>query len=91
MKRLAQEARIRQGVVHYAEKYGKSAAARQYGVSLSSVKRWSKRVRWYMEVTARAFTPTKQASQTAFPNGGSSYTAGICQNVCPIWLGRSLC
>ena len=67
MKRLAQEARIRQGVVHYAEKYGKSAAARQYGVSLSSVKRWSKRVRWYMEVTARAFTPTKQASQNSIP------------------------
>ncbi|HCC01933.1 MAG TPA: hypothetical protein DEP60_04455, partial [Ruminococcaceae bacterium] len=43
MKRLAQEARIRQGVVHYAEKHGKSAAARQYGVSLSIVKRWSKR------------------------------------------------
>lgn len=43
MKRLAQEARIRQGVVHYAEKHGKSEAARKYGVSLSSVKRWSKR------------------------------------------------
>jgi transposase InsO family protein len=43
MKRLAQEARVRQGVVKYAEKHGKSAAARKYGVSLSSVKRWSKR------------------------------------------------
>lgn len=43
MKRIAQEARRRQGVVKYAEKHGKSAAARQYGVSLSSVKRWSKR------------------------------------------------
>jgi len=43
MKRLAQEARMRQGVVKYAGKHGKGAAARQYGVSLSSVKRWSKR------------------------------------------------
>lgn len=43
MKRLAQEARVRQGVVDYAEKHGKSEAARKYGVSLSSVKRWSKR------------------------------------------------
>lgn len=43
MKRVAQEAKRRQGVVIYAQKHGKSAAARQYGVSLSSVKRWSKR------------------------------------------------
>ena len=43
MKRIAQEARRRQGVVKYAEKHGKSKAARQYGVSLSSVKRWCKR------------------------------------------------
>lgn len=43
MKRVAQEARIRQGVVKYAWKHGKSEAARKYGVSLSSVKRWSKR------------------------------------------------
>ena len=43
MKRLTQEARIRQGIVNYAKKHGKSEAARKYGVSLSSVKRWSKR------------------------------------------------
>ena len=43
MKRIAQEARMRQGVVTYAEKKGKSAAAVKYGVSLSSVKRWVKR------------------------------------------------
>lgn len=43
MKRIAQEARRRQVVVRYAEKHGKSKAARQYGVSLSSVKRWAKR------------------------------------------------
>ena len=43
MKRLTQEARVRQGVVQYAQKHGKSAAARMYGVSLSSVKRWSAR------------------------------------------------
>ena len=43
MKRIAQEARRRQGIVTYAEKHGKSKAARQYGVSLSSVKRWAKR------------------------------------------------
>lgn len=43
MKRVAQEAHIRQGVVNYAGKHGKSEAARKYGVSLSSVKRWSKR------------------------------------------------
>lgn len=43
MKRLAQEARMRQGVVCYGEKHGKSEACRKYGVSLSSVKRWTKR------------------------------------------------
>lgn len=43
MNRIAQEARKRQEVVKYAQKHGKSKAARQYGVSLSSVKRWSKR------------------------------------------------
>lgn len=43
MNRIAQEARRRQGAVKYAEKHGKSEAARQYGVSLSSVKRWAKR------------------------------------------------
>jgi transposase len=40
---LAQEARKRQGVVKYALKNGKSKATKQYGVSLSSVKRWCKR------------------------------------------------
>jgi hypothetical protein len=40
MERLSQEARMRQGVVNYAEKHGKSEASRKYGVSLSSVKRW---------------------------------------------------
>lgn len=43
MNRIAQEARRRQGAVKYAEKHGKSKAAQKYGVSLSSVKRWSKR------------------------------------------------
>ena len=43
MNRLTQEARVRQGVVKYAIKHGKSAAVAKYGVSLSSVKRWSKR------------------------------------------------
>ena len=43
MNRITQEARRRQAVVKYAQKHGKSAAAAQYGVSLSSVKRWSKR------------------------------------------------
>jgi len=43
MKRIAQEARMSQGVVSYALKHGKSKAARKYGVSLSSVKRWSQR------------------------------------------------
>ena len=43
MNIIAQEARKRQAVVKYAERKGKSAAARQYGVSLSSVKRWCKR------------------------------------------------
>ena len=43
MNRLSQEAQIRQGVVRYAQKHGKSEAARKYGVSLSSVKRWSQR------------------------------------------------
>lgn len=43
MNRITQEAKKRQGVVKYAEKHGKRAAVRQYGVSLSSVKRWVKR------------------------------------------------
>ena len=43
MNILAQEARKRQGVVKLARRKGKSFAARIYGVSLSSVKRWDKR------------------------------------------------
>jgi transposase InsO family protein len=43
MNMLTQEAKKRQSVVKWAEKHGKSQASRQYGVSLSSVKRWSKR------------------------------------------------
>ncbi len=43
MNILTQEARKRQAVVKLARKKGKSFAARIYGVSLSSVKRWDKR------------------------------------------------
>lgn len=43
MSIITQEARKRQAVVKYAMKYGKSKAAKKYGVSLSSVKRWVKR------------------------------------------------
>lgn len=43
MNMIAQEAKKRQAVVKCAEKKGKSYAAAKYGVSLSSVKRWSKR------------------------------------------------
>jgi len=43
MNRITQEAKVRQGIVECAEKKGKSHAAAKYGVSLSSVKRWSKR------------------------------------------------
>ncbi len=43
MNRITQEARKRQGVVKLAKRKGKSYASRIYGVSLSSVKRWSKR------------------------------------------------
>jgi len=43
MNILAQQARKRQAIVKYAQKHGKGAAVRMYGVSLSSVKRWIKR------------------------------------------------
>ena len=43
MNILSQEARKRQAVVKLAMRKGKSFAARMYGVSLSSVKRWCKR------------------------------------------------
>ena len=43
MKRITQEAKNRQRVVEWSRKRGQSHAARQYGVSLSSVKRWNKR------------------------------------------------
>lgn len=43
MDMITQEAKKRQAVVKCAEKKGKSYAAEKYGVSLSSVKRWSKR------------------------------------------------
>ena len=43
MNILSQEARKRQSVVMLARKKGQSFAARKYGVSLSSVKRWNKR------------------------------------------------
>ena len=42
MNRLTQEAKARQSVVECSKKKGKSYAAQKYGVSLSSVKRWSK-------------------------------------------------
>ncbi len=40
MNMITQEARKRQAVVKLARRKGKSFAARMYGVSLSSVKRW---------------------------------------------------
>ena len=43
MNILSQEARKRQSVVKLARRKGQSFAARVYGVSLSSVKRWDKR------------------------------------------------
>lgn len=43
MNIIIQEAKKKQAIVKYAEKNGKSSASRMYGVSLSSVKRWSKR------------------------------------------------
>jgi transposase InsO family protein len=43
MNRLTQEAKNRQAAVKCASKHGKSAAARKYGVSLSSIKRWCAR------------------------------------------------
>lgn len=43
MNILTQEAKKRQAVVKLARKKGKSFAAKKYGVSLSSVKRWDKR------------------------------------------------
>lgn len=43
MNKITQEARHRQAVVKLAIRKGKSFAAKIYGVSLSSVKRWSKR------------------------------------------------
>ncbi|MDR2360155.1 MAG: integrase, partial [Oscillospiraceae bacterium] len=43
MNILTQEAKARQAVVVCANKRGKSYAAKKYGVSLSSVKRWCKR------------------------------------------------
>lgn len=43
MNRISQEAHKRQAVVKMAKKKGKKMAAEQYGVSLSSVKRWCKR------------------------------------------------
>ena len=43
MNMITQEAKKRQAVVKTAERKGKSYASAKYGVSLSSVKRWSKR------------------------------------------------
>ena len=43
MNSISQEARKRQAVVKLARRKNKSFAARMYGVSLSSVKRWDKR------------------------------------------------
>ena len=43
MNMITQEAKKKQAIVEYAIKKGKSKASRQYGVSLSSVKRWCNR------------------------------------------------
>jgi len=43
MNMITQEAKKRQRIVEWSRKKGQSRAVRQYGVSLSSVKRWNKR------------------------------------------------
>lgn len=43
MNNNTHEARKKQAIVEYSKKNGKTKASQQYGVSLSSVKRWSKR------------------------------------------------
>lgn len=43
MNMITQEAKKRQRIVEWSLKKGQSRAAQQYGVSLSSVKRWNKR------------------------------------------------
>lgn len=43
MNIITQEAKKKQAIVEYALKKGKTKASRQYGVSLSSVKRWCNR------------------------------------------------
>jgi len=43
MNILTQEAKKKQAAVKFAIRKGKSEASRQYGVSLSSIKRWCKR------------------------------------------------
>lgn len=43
MNKITQEAKKRQGAVLWGIRHGKSDAARKYGVSLTSIKRWSRR------------------------------------------------
>ena len=64
MNIIAQEARKRQAVVKLALRKGKSFASRKYGVSLSSVKRWSKRYDGdWRSLTERSHRPNSHPNQ----------------------------
>lgn len=64
MNIITQEAKKRQAVVNCAEKKGKSYAAAKYGVSLSSVKRWSKRY----DGTWQSLAERSHRPKTCHPN-----------------------
>lgn len=67
MNMIAQEAKKRQAVVKCAEKKGKSYAAAIYGVSLSSVKRWSKRYDGtWQSLAERSHRPKSHPKQHRF-------------------------
>lgn len=64
MNMITQEAKKRQGVVKLANRKGKSYASRIYGVSLSSVKRWSKRYDGtWQSLTERSHRPNSHPNR----------------------------
>ena len=76
MKRITQEAKKRQRIVEWSRKRGQSRAARQYGISLSSVKRWNKRYDGTWEsLLERSHRPKSHPSQHTAEEENNIHTA----------------
>ena len=76
MRIVTQEAKKRQRIVEWSRKKGQSRASRQYGVSLSSVKRWNKRYDGtWQSLAERSHRPKSHPKQHTAKEESSIQTA----------------